>query len=73
MEVGFTFEFVKGTERASTGTHYTPDELVTPLIRHSLDYVIAEKLKQAIEEHKESSGRDLSQLKEEALFLHCRV
>jgi hypothetical protein len=34
-----------GTERSSTGTHYTPDELVQPLIKHSLDYIIEDKLK----------------------------
>ena len=40
----FTFDLVKGTERSSSGSHYTPDELVQPLIRHSLDYVIKNKL-----------------------------
>ncbi len=38
------FGFVKGDERSRTGSHYTPDELVQPLIKHSLDYLIAEKL-----------------------------
>ncbi|MBD3386396.1 restriction endonuclease [candidate division KSB1 bacterium] len=38
------FRFVKGSERSASGTHYTPDELVVPLIQHSLDYVIEEKL-----------------------------
>jgi len=40
----YKFDLVKGTERSSSGSHYTPDELVHPLIRHSLDYVIKEKL-----------------------------
>jgi hypothetical protein len=40
----FHFELVKGTDRASSGSHYTPDELVQPLIKHSLDYIIEEKL-----------------------------
>ena len=39
------FRFVKGTERSSSGTHYTPDELVLPLIKHSLDHIIQDKLK----------------------------
>lgn len=39
-----SFSFVKGDERSRTGSHYTPDELVQPLIKHSLDYLIAEKL-----------------------------
>lgn len=40
-----TFVFKQGDERANTGSHYTPDELVQPLIKHSLDHLIAERLK----------------------------
>jgi uncharacterized protein (DUF433 family) len=40
------FSFVAGTRRAQSGSHYTPEELVQPLIKHSLDYLIAEKLKE---------------------------
>jgi hypothetical protein len=39
------FAFKAGDERANTGSHYTPDELVQPLIKHSLDHLIAERLK----------------------------
>ena len=39
------FNLRKGDERAATGSHYTPDDLVQPLIKHSLDYLIAECLK----------------------------
>ena len=39
------FDFAEGDERARTGSHYTPDDLVQPLIKHSLDYLIAERLK----------------------------
>ncbi len=42
----FRFVFAQGSERSATGTHYTPDELCQPLIKHSLDYIIAEKLKE---------------------------
>lgn len=42
----FRFVFVQGSERSATGTHYTPDELAQPLIKHSLDYIIANKLKE---------------------------
>ncbi|RLC46724.1 MAG: restriction endonuclease, partial [Candidatus Cloacimonadota bacterium] len=42
-----TFSFIKGTGRSSSGSHYTPDELVQPLIKHSLDYIIEDKLKDA--------------------------
>ena len=40
------FAFAQGDERANTGSHYTPDDLVQPLIKHSLDYLIADKLKE---------------------------
>lgn len=39
------FVFERGDERAATGSHYTPDDLVQPLLKHSLDYLIAERLK----------------------------
>ncbi|MCX7114043.1 MAG: restriction endonuclease [Proteobacteria bacterium] len=41
------FAFAQGDQRAATGSHYTPDELVQPLIKHSLDYLIADKLKES--------------------------
>jgi hypothetical protein len=41
------FSFAQGEERAATGSHYTEDELVQPLLKHSLDHLIAEKLKQS--------------------------
>lgn len=40
------FAFAAGDERAATGSHYTEDELVQPLLKHSLDHLIVEKLKQ---------------------------
>jgi hypothetical protein len=40
------FAFTRGDERAATGSHYTPDDLVQPLIKHSLEYLIAEKLQE---------------------------
>lgn len=40
-----TFALKQGDERANTGSHYTPDELVQPLIKHSLDHLLAERLK----------------------------
>lgn len=40
------FRFVEGDSRSSSGSHYTPDELVQPLIKHSLDYLIKDKLKE---------------------------
>jgi hypothetical protein len=41
----FTFGFKAGSERSSSGSHYTPDELVQPLIKHSLDHIIFDRLK----------------------------
>lgn len=41
----FEFDFAQGDQRAATGSHYTPDDLVQPLIKHSLDYLIADALK----------------------------
>ncbi|MDM1086413.1 N-6 DNA methylase [Myroides odoratimimus] len=40
------FRFKQGDDRASSGSHYTPEELVKPLIIHSLDHVITDKLKE---------------------------
>ena len=41
------FRLVKGSGRSSSGSHYTPDELVQPLIKHSLNYIIEDKLKES--------------------------
>ncbi|MCS4432864.1 Eco57I restriction-modification methylase domain-containing protein [Aquiflexum gelatinilyticum] len=41
------FDFKPGTGRGDSGSHYTPEELVQPLIKHSLDYIIEDKLKEA--------------------------
>lgn len=41
------FGFIRGDDRSSSGSHYTPEELVRPLIKHSLDYLIEDKLKEA--------------------------
>jgi methylase of polypeptide subunit release factors len=41
------FGFMEGKARSSSGSHYTPEELVKPLITHSLDYLIADRLKEA--------------------------
>lgn len=39
------FTLIRGNERSSSGSHYTPDELVKPLIDNSLDHIIEDKLK----------------------------
>lgn len=47
LDGSIEFAFARGDERAATGSHYTPDDLVQPLIKHSLDYLIADKLREA--------------------------
>jgi hypothetical protein len=42
----FSFSFDSSNERGTSGSHYTPEELVQPLIKNSLDYLIADKLKE---------------------------
>lgn len=42
------FSFVKGEGRSSSGSHYTPDELVQPLIKHSLEHLIQDIVKEKI-------------------------
>lgn len=39
-----SFTFKKGSERSSSGSHYTPEDLVKPLIQHSLEYLIEERV-----------------------------
>ena len=39
------FAFVRGDDRGRTGSHYTPEELVQPLIEHALQPLIADCLK----------------------------
>lgn len=46
------FKLVKSDARSSSGSHYTPDELVQPLIKNSLDHIIEEKLKESNQESK---------------------
>jgi len=41
----WTYSLPAGDERSRTGSHYTPEELVQPLLKHSLEYLIADALK----------------------------
>jgi hypothetical protein len=38
------FTFKKGSERSSSGSHYTPEDLVKPLIQYSLEYLIEDRV-----------------------------
>lgn len=44
---GHTLQFLyeQGSERDFSGSHYTPEDLVKPLIEHSLDYQIEERVR----------------------------
>lgn len=64
----YSFSFIEGTERSSSGSHYTPEELVQPLIKHSLDYVIEDKIKAVIASGAKQSPDQLKQQKEQALL-----
>ena len=41
----FMCSYVGSEERSKSGSHYSPDELVQPLIKHSLDYLLADRKK----------------------------
>ncbi len=47
---GIRFDLQLGEERSATGSHYTPDDFVQPLVKHSLDYLIADRLKEKDQE-----------------------
>ncbi|MFZ5431898.1 MAG: Eco57I restriction-modification methylase domain-containing protein [Bacteroidota bacterium] len=69
---GFTFSFVEGTGRSSSGSHYTPEELVQPLIKHSLDYLLEdrEKLVRKEVEQQKLRGADKANLREKVVAKH---
>lgn len=41
----YSCSFDTSNERGKSGSHYTPEELVQPLIKHSLDYLIEDRIK----------------------------
>jgi methylase of polypeptide subunit release factors len=41
----FSCSFDTSNERGKSGSHYTPEELVQPLIKHSLEYLIEDRIK----------------------------
>jgi methylase of polypeptide subunit release factors len=63
------FSFVKGDARSKSGSHYTPEELVRPLIKHSLDYIIDDCLRKPQERLKNISvNAPVKTLQEKALL-----
>ncbi len=48
------FTFAQGDERSKTGSHYTEEELVQPLLKHSLEHLVA----RIHERHKTPADRE---------------
>lgn len=65
------FSFKKGEGRSSSGSHYTPEELVKPLIKHSLDYVIEDKLQ--VDSQLERKAKLIQQAKNLLTITVCDV
>jgi len=61
----YSCSFDTSNERGKSGSHYTPEELVQPLIKHSLEYLIEDRIKpyQQKKANKESTIQSLLSLK----------
>ena len=61
----YSCSFDTSNERGKSGSHYTPEELVQPLIKHSLEYLIEDRIKpyQQKKATKESTVQSLLNLK----------
>lgn len=69
LDTAPSFGFVAGTERSSSGSHYTPEELVRPLIQHSLEYIIQDCIEKPEERLKLTNpNAPKSTLQEKALL-----
>jgi hypothetical protein len=71
----FALEVVAGSERKTTGTHYTPTPLVTNLLDTALEPVVADRLKAAEERWRQGDDRSLDALRRmrEAALLSIKV
>ncbi len=61
----YSCSFDTSNERGKSGSHYTPEELVQPLIKHSLEYLIEDRIKpyQQKKASKETTLQSLLSLK----------
>jgi hypothetical protein len=61
----YSCSFDTSNERGKSGSHYTPEELVQPLIKHSLEYLIEDRVKpyQQKKASKEATVQSLLNLK----------
>ncbi len=68
-----SFSFVVGDGRSSSGSHYTPEELVKPLIKHSLDYIIKDKLKEGKAKGHDETSKMIAQCEALLTITVCDV
>ncbi|PSL02234.1 Eco57I restriction-modification methylase domain-containing protein [Cecembia rubra] len=73
LETSPSFGFVAGTERSSSGSHYTPEELVRPLIQHSLEYIIQDCLEKPEERLKLPAPNTPKSILQERALLAIKV
>lgn len=71
----FALEVVAGSERKTTGTHYTPTPLVNSLLDTALEPVVADRLKGAEEQWRQGADRSQDALRrlQEAALLAIKV
>ncbi|MEX2591875.1 MAG: restriction endonuclease, partial [Anditalea sp.] len=67
------FGFIKGSDRSSSGSHYTPEELVRPLIQHSLDYIIQDCLEKPEERLNVPVNQAPKKVLQERALLYIKV
>jgi hypothetical protein len=68
----YSCTFDTSNERSKSGSHYTPEELVQPLIKHSLDYLLEDR-KKIITDHiarQKLTGANFRSQREELLKQH---
>jgi hypothetical protein len=68
----YSCTFDTSNERSKSGSHYTPEELVQPLIKHSLDYLLEDR-KKIISDHiarQKLTGANYRNQREELLKQH---
>ncbi len=68
MANGWKFDLVYGSERKSTGSYYTPPQLVAELVRSALEPVMEERLASSERRAASSDGSDL--IEEEKRYVY---
>jgi len=67
------FGFIQGSDRSSSGSHYTPEELVRPLIQHSLEYIIQDCIEKPEERLKVPVNQAPKKVLQERALLAIKV